>query len=71
MELVIVPRAGHVDLYDRMNLIPWDTLTSFFGRSLGVKGFLMATPLDDEAATNMFNWQNGASRRSVRWPAPP
>jgi quercetin dioxygenase-like cupin family protein len=25
----------------------------------------MATPLDDEAATNMFNWQNGASRRSV------
>jgi len=38
MELVIVPRAGHVDLYDRINLIPWDTLTAFFGRSLGVKG---------------------------------
>jgi len=38
MELVIVPRAGHVDLYDRINLIPWDTPTSFFGRSLGVKG---------------------------------
>jgi fermentation-respiration switch protein FrsA (DUF1100 family) len=37
-ELAIVPGAGHVDLYDRTNLIPWDTLTSFFGRSLGVKG---------------------------------
>jgi hypothetical protein len=33
-ELFIVPGAGHVDLYDRVNLIPWDTLTSFFSRSL-------------------------------------
>ena len=29
-ELIIVPGAGHVDLYDRANLIPWDKLTSFF-----------------------------------------
>jgi fermentation-respiration switch protein FrsA (DUF1100 family) len=29
-ELHIVPGAGHVDLYDRVNLIPWDKLTSFF-----------------------------------------
>lgn len=29
-ELYIVPNAGHVDLYDRVNLIPWDKLTSFF-----------------------------------------
>jgi len=29
-ELVLVPGAGHVDLYDRVNLIPWDKLTSFF-----------------------------------------
>ena len=29
-ELIIVPGAGHVDLYDRVNLIPWDKLTSFF-----------------------------------------
>ncbi len=29
-ELLIVPGAGHVDLYDRMNLIPFDRLTSFF-----------------------------------------
>jgi hypothetical protein len=29
-ELYIVPGAGHVDLYDRVNLIPFDKLTSFF-----------------------------------------
>ena len=33
-ELVWVPGAGHVDLYDRVNLIPWDTLQSFFDRHL-------------------------------------
>lgn len=29
-ELYIVPGAGHVDLYDRVPLIPWEKLTSFF-----------------------------------------
>jgi fermentation-respiration switch protein FrsA (DUF1100 family) len=29
-ELYIVPGAGHVDLYDRVNLIPWDKLKAFF-----------------------------------------
>ncbi len=29
-ELHIVPGAGHVDLYDRVNLIPFDRLVSFF-----------------------------------------
>ena len=29
-ELVIVPGAGHVDLYDRVNLIPFDKLHRFF-----------------------------------------
>ncbi|WHS62475.1 alpha/beta hydrolase [Pseudomonas sp. G2-4] len=29
-ELVIIPGAGHVDLYDRVNLIPFAKLTSFF-----------------------------------------
>jgi fermentation-respiration switch protein FrsA (DUF1100 family) len=29
-ELYIVPGAGHVDLYDRVILIPFDKLTSFF-----------------------------------------
>ena len=33
-ELHIVPGAGHVDLYDRVTLIPWDKLTSFFGKHL-------------------------------------
>ena len=34
-ELFVVPGAGHVDLYDRVNLIPWDKLTLFFRRHLG------------------------------------
>jgi fermentation-respiration switch protein FrsA (DUF1100 family) len=33
-ELYIVPGAGHVDLYDRVTLIPFDKLTAFFKRSL-------------------------------------
>ena len=33
-ELHVVPGAGHVDLYDRVNLIPWDRLTSFFTQHL-------------------------------------
>lgn len=33
-ELVIVPGAGHVDLYDRVGLIPWDKMTTFFSESL-------------------------------------
>ncbi len=34
-ELLVVPGAGHVDLYDRVNLIPFDKLTSFFRQHLG------------------------------------
>jgi fermentation-respiration switch protein FrsA (DUF1100 family) len=33
-ELVFVPGAGHVDLYDRVSLIPWDKLESFFEKNL-------------------------------------
>ena len=33
-ELLVVPGAGHVDLYDRVNLIPFDKLTSFFTQHL-------------------------------------
>lgn len=29
-ELHLVPGAGHVDLYDAVDLIPWDVLTRFF-----------------------------------------
>jgi uncharacterized protein len=34
-ELLVVPGAGHVDLYDRVKLIPFDKLTSFFRQHLG------------------------------------
>jgi fermentation-respiration switch protein FrsA (DUF1100 family) len=37
-ELAWVPGAGHVDLYDRVNLIPWAKLTAFFTRHLPVVG---------------------------------
>ncbi len=33
-ELVVVPGAGHVDLYDRTDLIPFDKLTQFFKKNL-------------------------------------
>ena len=33
-ELLIVPGAGHVDLYDRVKLIPWDKLNEFFHKHL-------------------------------------
>ena len=33
-ELFWVPGAGHVDLYDRANLIPWEKLGSFFTQHL-------------------------------------
>ncbi|RYG42575.1 alpha/beta hydrolase [bacterium] len=34
-EIVRIPNAGHVDLYDRVNLIPFDKLTDFFKKNLG------------------------------------
>lgn len=33
-ELYVVAGAGHVDLYDRVNIIPWDKLKSFFNASM-------------------------------------
>ncbi|MFL1525069.1 hypothetical protein [Pseudomonas sp. O230] len=32
--LLIIPGAGHVDLYDRVSLIPFAKLTAFFQRNL-------------------------------------
>ena len=37
-QLVVVPDAGHVDLYDRVDLIPFDTLASFFRNNLTTQG---------------------------------
>jgi fermentation-respiration switch protein FrsA (DUF1100 family) len=33
-ELYVVPGAGHVDLYDRVNMIPFEKLTAFFKKNL-------------------------------------
>lgn len=33
-ELMIIPNASHVDLYDRVSIIPFDKLTSFFNEHL-------------------------------------
>ena len=33
-ELVVVPRARHIDLYDRTDMIPFDKLASFFKEHL-------------------------------------
>lgn len=33
-ELVIVPGARHIDLYDRTDMIPFDKLENFFGKAL-------------------------------------
>ncbi|WP_226779510.1 alpha/beta hydrolase, partial [Klebsiella aerogenes] len=33
-ELYVVPGAGHVDLYDRTDVIPFDKLTDFFRNNL-------------------------------------
>lgn len=33
-ELVLVPGAGHVDLYDRVDLIPFEDLTAFYRQHL-------------------------------------
>lgn len=34
VDLVIVPGADHVDLYDRKDLIPFDRLDQFFSQNL-------------------------------------
>lgn len=36
-QLVTIPGAGHVDLYDRVDLIPFDTLTTFFQENLSTQ----------------------------------
>lgn len=33
-ELMIVPRASHTDLYDRVDIIPFDRIEAFFNASL-------------------------------------
>ena len=33
-ELMIIPGANHIDLYDNMNAIPFDKITQFFKENL-------------------------------------
>jgi fermentation-respiration switch protein FrsA (DUF1100 family) len=33
-ELLVVPNAGHVDLYDRIEKIPFDKIQEFFDKNL-------------------------------------
>ena len=33
-DLMIIKNANHVDLYDRMDRIPFDKMSEFFGRNL-------------------------------------
>ena len=33
-ELIIIPNTVHVDLYDKMNIIPFDKLETFFKENL-------------------------------------
>ena len=33
-ELMIIPGAVHTDLYDKINIIPFDKLSSFFSENL-------------------------------------
>ena len=33
-ELMIIPGASHTDLYDRVDVIPFDKLTAFFKQNL-------------------------------------
>jgi fermentation-respiration switch protein FrsA (DUF1100 family) len=35
-ELIIIPGAVHVDLYDKIDVIPFDRLDTFFKKSLNV-----------------------------------
>ena len=33
-ELIVVPGVRHIDLYDRVDVIPFDRLAAFFGQHL-------------------------------------
>lgn len=47
-ELMIIPNAVHVDLYDKLDVIPFDKLTSFFNENLKAgKTAQVAQPLEN------------------------
>ncbi len=51
-ELVIIPNAVHVDLYDKLDVIPFDRLTAFFDQHLnGEKGNKTANVTESRSAS--------------------
>lgn len=48
-ELMIVPGANHVDLYDRVDVIPFNKLADFFQRNLGAPQAAEARKLESAA----------------------
>ncbi len=36
-ELLIIPKATHTDLYDKIDIIPFDKMTEFFYQNLEVR----------------------------------
>ena len=51
-ELVIIENANHVDLYDRMDKIPFDQITEFFNRNLMVQKVSLSVEESALAARN-------------------
>lgn len=56
-ELVIIPNAGHVDLYDKTDLIPFDKLETFFKQHLKENNGNKAAHVETtgSAKENVFN----------------
>ena len=65
-ELFIVPGAGHVDLYDRVKLIPWDKLQSFFGTHLA-RGAAASSRVAEVSDGQLLRVSRLARRGTVRW----
>ena len=42
-ELIIIPNATHVDLYDKVNVIPFDKLETFFHEHLKTQSAVKAS----------------------------
>jgi uncharacterized protein len=51
-ELMIIRNAVHVDLYDKVDVIPFDKLTAFFTEHLNDKGGKTAKVKETDASTS-------------------
>jgi uncharacterized protein len=51
-ELMIIPNASHVDLYDRVDVIPFDKLTSFFNQYLKPGKTTQTSKVAESASAN-------------------